>query len=87
MYTVHGQLTHMHAVGSSFHSKASAWKTISCYIYALDMYQQNITWEMLSGVLLFDAIIFLLLPKPLLFCFDDNVASTTALTINGRPRL
>ena len=71
MYTVNGVLGKLYVV----------------YIYVLVMHQQNITWEMLNGVLLIDAIIFLPLPKPFLLCFDDNVALTTVLTINGQPRL
>ena len=34
IHKIHGQLTHMHAVGSSFHSKASAWKTKLLYLCA-----------------------------------------------------
>ena len=40
-----GQITHMHAVGSSFTAKLALGRQIVIYIYALDMHQQNINTQ------------------------------------------
>ena len=71
-----GQLTHMHAVGSSFHSKASAWKTKLLYLcawHAPAKHLENTQWGAFS-----------LTPSFFLFLNCQNPPFFTLMTMFSR---